>query len=799
MTRRGHGPPAPGHPVAGPRPSILRTAFRRSGASIFSGFAVDPADLARKFTVELLVDGIAVRTQRADSYVHELAEDRTGDGCYGFSFALPANTVRNGGSIEARLANIGTPIGSAIELGGRIAPDPGGPGEFRCLGGLRFSGWLGGPQGGEQGDAADVMVDGELVLRVRTSGWTQIGAAPEPTRAVKSFDFHLPDRFGDGCVHRVAMLTANGETLAGSPIAFVAFAGGLGNALAKAGGPASMSERQLAELFDRVEPMSLPLSRYQEWRHGLPAEIEPRIAMPCAVIMVGRGNMDDTMASLDQQTHADWVAAALPSTANAAGFDPQQLRKFLDADGRNCRFAVFGLAGTSFAPTALQRLAAVFQRFETVVAAYGDVDVAGTDGKLWPLAFPAFDYERMLEQGYCAHLFALRRSEAQAALAKSPTSLYRLFNVLLDENPLDRPSPGRDIVHVPGSLGILPGFDAVSARAALAAATGAHLQARGDAVRVTPGRGTLLPAVRVARHRAAGKVTIMIPTRNRLSLLQKCISSIGSAARRTGAKLLVIDNDSTDPDTLAYLAGINGKVADVMRIAGPFNFARINNIAAAAVESEFLCLLNNDIEASDDRWLSEMLSRIAPADVGAVGALLVYPSGIVQHGGVVLGPNFAATHASNDRTAEDPGYSDMLRIARQCSAVTAACLLTRRADYGAVGGMDEVRFPYNFNDVDYCLKLRAAGKRIVWTPHARLLHHESASRGQHAMQDHKQQFMRELASLRNRWGETLVDDPYYSPVLSLDPVPFSALASPLRNMAARKLSDPAPVEVPPGF
>jgi O-antigen biosynthesis protein len=121
---------------------VLRTAFRRTGASTFSGFVVDPAAVARNFTVELIVDGIPVRTQRADSYVHDLAEDRTGDGCYGFSFALPANTVRNGGLIEARLANIGTPIGSVIELGDRIAPDPGGPGEFRCPGPCVFpDGW----------------------------------------------------------------------------------------------------------------------------------------------------------------------------------------------------------------------------------------------------------------------------------------------------------------------------------------------------------------------------------------------------------------------------------------------------------------------------------------------------------------------------------------------------------------------------------------------------------------------------------------------------------------------------------
>jgi O-antigen biosynthesis protein len=193
------------------------------------------------------------------------------------------------------------------------------------------------------------------------------------------------------------------------------------------------------------------------------------------------------------------------------------------------------------------------------------------------------------------------------------------------------------------------------------------------------------------------------------------------------------------------------------------------------------------------------LNRIAPSDVGAVGAMLVYPSGVIQHGGVVLGPNFAATHAFNDRMVGDPGYSDMLLVAHQCSAVTAACLLTRRADFLAVGGLDEIRFPINFNDVDYCLKLAAAGKRIVWTPYARLAHVESASRGRDAAPDRKHRFNRELMNLRNRWGEVLVDDPYYNPTLSLDPIPFSALAWPLRNMGPRMLRQPVPTDIPDGF
>jgi GT2 family glycosyltransferase len=182
-----------------------------------------------------------------------------------------------------------------------------------------------------------------------------------------------------------------------------------------------------------------------------------------------------------------------------------------------------------------------------------------------------------------------------------------------------------------------------------------------------------------------------------------------------------------------------------------------------------------------------------------VGAQLLWPSGVVQHGGVVLGPGFAATHAFNDRVTGDLGYADMLAVAHECSAVTAACLLTRRVDYLAVGGMDELRFPINFNDVDYCLKLRAAGKRIVFTPHAKLLHLESASRGVDLTPQRRGRLQRELQNLRTKWAETLATDPFYNPTLSLDPIPFSALAWPPRSFSPRRLDNPQPVIAPPGL
>src|SRR5262249_43952830 len=140
-----------------------------------------------------------------------------------------------------------------------------------------------------------------------------------------------------------------------------------------------------------------------------------------------------------------------------------------------------------------------------------------------------------------------------------------------------------------------------------------------------------------------------------------------------------------------------------------------------------VCILDDAVKASDELWLDEMLGRIAQRDVGAVGAQLIWPSGVVQHGGIVLGSSFATAPAFNDRIVTDVGYGDLLRVAHECSAVSAACLVTKRRDFLAVGGMDEVRFPVNFSDVDYCLKLRAAGKRIVFTPHAKLVHTDAAS------------------------------------------------------------------------
>ncbi len=770
----------------------LRSAFYRSGERRFSGFVVDTGNLSRKFAVEILVDGYPVQVIRADGHVHQLRKEKIGDGYYGFSCALQDAVVSDSGVVEARLANLGTIIGAPIALveSSEDASQHSDRGTIRWLGGLRFSGRISGDQ---EPAVGNILVDGTLVMRVRASKWSHVGTSEADARAVRAFDFYLPEKYADGNAHQLVAVDDVGEDIGGGPLAFLAYADGLREAVADHG--LSEQEGLRAQLLDRLLPMSVPFPHYQEWWERFPMLLGPPAPLACAVIMVGTGAMEETLESLNEQTHDDWVAASLPQTPDPFGLRAELAQEFLTSDGADCDFAVFALAGTFFVPSALQRIASAFAQFPDAQAVYADVDLPSDDGSIWPLAFPAFDYERMLEQGYCAYLFALRRGSAERSLAAGVSNLYRLFNSVLDDGNASQ----ANIVHLPGPLATLPQFDNNAAGLALSAAASEHLRQKGIGARARIRPAGVLPGVQITRSYDRVPTTIIIPTRNRHQLLRACIESIRPAVERVQADILVVDNDSSDPDALTYLAEIEGNVATVLRVSGDFNFPRLNNYAAEAANAEVLCLLNNDVKALDEQWLDEMLSRLAERDVGAVGALLVWPSGVVQHGGVVLGPSFAAAHAFNDRIDGDVGYSGLLRVAHECSAVTAACLVTRRKDFLKVGGMDEVRFPVNFNDVDYCLKLRANGKRIVFTPHAKLIHLESASRGADVRPDQERRFERELQNLRAKWGAVLAADPYYNPMLSLDPIPFSALAWPAPPMEPRVNHPPVPAQIPPGF
>ncbi|WP_456779798.1 glycosyltransferase family 2 protein [Bradyrhizobium sp. USDA 3315] len=753
-----------------------------------SGFVFDPCTPERRFTIEVLLDGLVLQTAYADVFVPGLS-DQCGDGACGFAVSVEPDLLRAANVLEARVANLETPIGQPIDLeNGRTTIVEWRPTcELRWLGGLHFQGWI----DSETTAVLQASVDGEVVVQVSTMAWTQISDASDRVhRNVRAFDFHVPQRFADGRVHGVSLRREDGDNVPATAV-FVAFPDGLAQTISTTGDHSAALLR--AKLYDQLVPTSVPLADYADWRDRFPLP-EPRVSPgQLAVVVAGTAGAEQTLSTLATQSHQHWTAGVIEGQPLCV--DRDAIVGFLEDAAPDANHVVVTMAGVSLERHALARVGAAFNGYPDTTALYGDLDFRTDDGGLWPIAFPAFDYERMLEQGYCAHLFAVRREVLLMALEARPDNLYRLFNCLLDRTG---PHQAR-ILHLPGALATLPKLNRAAASSLLATASHMHLLARGIEAEVTRQQGNLFPAVRIKRSFPRERVTVIVPTRDRLSLLRVCLDSIAPAVQRSRGNILVVDNGSADLGTIDYLANLPRRGIRILRIEGPFNFARLNNQAIAMLDSEVLCLLNNDIEASSDDWLEEMLTRLAEPDVGAVGALLTWPGGVVQHGGVVLGMNFAAAHAFTDRLGGDPGFLDQLRVAHECGAVTAACLMTRRSDYLDSGGMDEARFAVAFNDVDYCLRLRQAGKRIVFTPHAKLIHAEAASRGKDDRVDRRDRLQREVNLLRARWRETLNEDPTYNPQLCRDGVPYSGLACPPGPLKPRYNRSPIAHDLPPGF
>jgi GT2 family glycosyltransferase len=297
-----------------------------------------------------------------------------------------------------------------------------------------------------------------------------------------------------------------------------------------------------------------------------------------------------------------------------------------------------------------------------------------------------------------------------------------------------------------------------------------HLERCGIAGRVVP-----CPE-NVESHRViydlaepAPLVSVVIPIRDKSALLKKCIRSLREKTDYSALEIIVVDNDSVEKETHEYLRELKAeKIARVVTERGPFNFSRLINRGAAAAKGRLLALLNNDIEADEPGWLGEMVSHAVRPEVGAVGARLWFPNGRMQHGGVIVGLGGVAGQAYHILPRGHPGYFNRAFLQQNYSCVTAACMVLRKKVFVDLGGLDEVNLAVNFNDVDFCLRLRERGLQIVWTPYANLIHDESASRGHMRTPAEQALFFREAHYMQQKWGAQLLCDPFYSPNLSLN-------------------------------
>jgi GT2 family glycosyltransferase len=477
------------------------------------------------------------------------------------------------------------------------------------------------------------------------------------------------------------------------------------------------------------------------------------------VIVDARGAAPDaraaTRASIEDQVYTHWRVRWVESAADAAAFDATLAVCALDA-------------GDVLEPDALLSLAIEFNGGATIV--YTDEDVLDREGIARDPAFkPGWSPETALTRDYTGRLCAFRGATLAAAGGLDPLhGAARWYDAVLrvSERSDRIAHVARVLVHRRCGTKPMPPADAEAAvRRALAR--------RGEVaeLRATPAGLEVRFAVPDDE-----RVSVIVPTRDRADLLERCLTSLFERTAHPSFEVLVIDNGSQEPATHALFARWRERVGERFRVIedpSPFNFSALNNRAVRESTSPYVVLLNNDTEVIAPDWMTAMLGQARREAIGAVGALLLYEDGTVQHAGVVLGGVVSlAGHAY--RYLDPLANPDNARFVLDTNylAVTGACLMVSRAKYLEVGGLDET-LVVTYNDIDFCLKLRAAGYRNVMVPRARLYHYESKSRGRDDTKAKVALAVDESDRFRARWAAWARRDPYYNPNLTLDAEDFS--------------------------
>lgn len=514
---------------------------------------------------------------------------------------------------------------------------------------------------------------------------------------------------------------------------------------------------------------------YQAWidtweRYG-PATLLSRPPLPLMLVLIGAPSAADK----DHWTGAAARAGIQQVTWLVDAIDARRmLESPADVSGRNFEYAVFLEARDRWSDLAAACLAPAMATGARVI--YGDEDQIDAGGRRFaPWFKPDFGIDLFIGQnGFGRPVFFHRSAFGLAALADDATDLDSLIYAAA----LAAVAVGAEPLHCPGILVHVAGDPAQTPKARVIYLSGTNrLGAVGALIDRHPSlKGAMVEPSGAhdflrLRHPLPDPpplVSIVIPTRDRRDLLEACIKSLDTVTNYPNKEIVVIDNDSREPATKDYFASLAGRAdVRVLPAPGPFNYSRLINLGAAAARGEILVTLNNDIEAIDADWLSEMVAQVSRAGVGVAGCLLLYPDRTVQHAGVIVGLSGVAGHMYADAAPDDAGYAGRIVVTQDLSAVTGACHVMRKATFEQLGGLDEAHLAVAYNDIDFCLRVRAAGQRVIYTPQARLLHHHSASRGSDIRPERLAGYTWEREYMRARWSTLIFDDPFHNPNLSL--------------------------------
>jgi len=414
---------------------------------------------------------------------------------------------------------------------------------------------------------------------------------------------------------------------------------------------------------------------------------------------------------------------------------------------------------------------------------YSDEDKIDLSGERFDPHFKSdWNPDLFYSQNYVSHLSVYRRDLLNRIQGFRPgVEGSQDHDLLLRCLPHVRPD---QIIHIPrvlyhwrmvaGSTALAPGEKTYTTDAGIKVLSD-YFAEQNTGVRVEAGLVPNTYRTRWPLPVDSPLVSLLIPTRDRKNLIESCVRSIIDRSSYQNYEIILLDNGSVDQEALEFFESIQKEDTrvTVLRYDLPFNFSAINNFGVRHSHGTIIGLINNDIEVITSGWLEEMISHALRPEIGCVGAKLYYGNDTIQHAGVICGLGGVAGHSHKYFARDAPGYFHRLILTQALSAVTAACLLVRRNVYDEVGGLDEENLPIAFNDVDFCLKVREAGYRNLWTPYAELYHYESISRGAEDAPQKQERFRREVEIMKTKWKRALEHDPYYSPNLTRDREDFS--------------------------
>jgi GT2 family glycosyltransferase len=519
------------------------------------------------------------------------------------------------------------------------------------------------------------------------------------------------------------------------------------------------------------EPNRRELAR-QRKEHAA-AALRFSLLVPCA--SASMKEMQVLVESVREQTYAGWelLLAAGPEgkldlEQLSGGTKDARIRR-LSSPTEAATLAACGgeflavlTPQDSLAPFALFEAAQALDRNPDADLLYSDEDVLDRGARRDPHFKPDWSPEALRGHNYIGRLALLRRE-----LAMQIGGLGEAFTEAGHYDLVLRASEqARRIVHVSKILyhrrPTAPREDAAASRKALSS----HVARQGISGDVLDGPHPGTYRVRYAGPRPSPLVSIIIPTREHPKLLSECVASI-RAAIYSNVEILIVENGSKQSETFeCYRRLCKESDTRVLRWEAPFNYSSVNNFAAAQAQGSLLLFLNDDVQGIHPDWIDSLVEQAVRPEVGAVGAKLLYDDDTIQHAGVVLGVDNGPGHYQRLFPGNTAGYGNRLAVVQELTAVTGACLMTRKELFDEIGGFDEA-FVIAFNDIDLCLRLGQKSYKILWTPYAELYHHEYATRGPTNTPEKEARESIELLMFRLRWREALErGDPYYNPNLT---------------------------------